>query len=144
MSVKLTKNKPKCGLCSSSKKALTKTSCCNHWICDDEGTYVIFLYARNSCYRNHDRYTLCSYHFHEKHKDVWQNCKICKASFDTPDYVSMGTNEYNFEVLKNPQKFSIPCVNCGFTADTLDAFSLQTSSGYYCTKEKCQKAGFTD
>ncbi len=51
---------------------------------------------------------------------------------------------YNFEVLKNPEKFSISCVNCGFTTDTLDAFALQTSKGYYCTKKKCQKTGFTN
>jgi hypothetical protein len=142
MPMKSTKNKPRCELCGSTKKPLTKTPCCDHWICDDEDTYVIFSYARNSCYRNHDRYTLCSFHFHENHKGAWQNCKKCKASFDAPNYVDMGTNEYNFEVLKNPEKVSVSCVNCGFTANTLDAFALQTSEGYYCTKKKCQEAGF--
>ena len=101
------KTKPKCGLCGSTKKSLTKTACCNNWICDDQDSYVIFSYARNSCYRNHDRYTLCSAHFHEGHTGKWQNCKKCKDSFDLPNYVDMGTNEHNFEVLENPEKVTI-------------------------------------
>lgn len=135
-------SKPKCGLCGSSKKSLTKIPCCNNWICDDEDSYIIFSYARNSCYRNHDRYTLCSYHFHEKHDGKWQQCKKCKGDFDLPNYVDMGTNEYNFEVLQNPEKLTVSCVNCDFTADTVSAFAVQTSNGYYCPKEKCQKAAF--
>jgi hypothetical protein len=42
--------KPRCGLCGKTKK-LTKTECCGEWICDDEDKYVLFSYARNSCYR---------------------------------------------------------------------------------------------
>ena len=136
------KTKPKCGLCGSTKKSLTKTACCNNWICDDQDSYVIFSYARNSCYRNHDRYTLCSTHFHEGHTGKWQNCKKCKDSFDLPNYVDMGTNEHNFEVLENPEKVTISCINCKFTADTVAAFAVQTSKGYYCPKEKCQEAAF--
>lgn len=49
----------RCGLCGK-KKNLTKTDCCGNWICDDEHKYVIFSYARNSCHRNHNRYTLCA------------------------------------------------------------------------------------
>lgn len=103
--------KEKCGLCGSSKKALTKTPCCDNWICDDVHTYQIFSYARNSCYRNHDRYTLCAYHHHEDHKGKWKDCKKCKNGLDLPDYVEMGTNEYNFEVLENPEKVTISCTN---------------------------------
>jgi|SRR3990167_4199941 len=139
---KKSSNKPKCGLCGSSKKKLTKTLCCNHWICDDEDSYVVFSYARNSCYRNHDRYTLCSYHFNEDHSGKWQNCQKCKEEFELPDYVHMGTNEYNFEILKNPEKVTIACAHCGFVANTVEAFVIQTLKGYYCPKEKCQKAAF--
>ncbi len=141
---KLIDTKPKCGLCGSTQKALTKTFCCDHWICNDEHTYAPFSYARDSCYRNHDRYTLCSYHYYEKHTGSWQDCEQCKSDFDLPDYVNMGTNEYNFEVLKNLEKVTIACVNCGFTADTIDAFPYQTSKGYYCPQKKCQEAAFKD
>lgn len=58
--------KRKCGLCGKSRN-LTKTDCCDNWICDDEHKYVIFSYARNSCHRNHSRYTLCAYHHTEDH-----------------------------------------------------------------------------
>ena len=93
-----------CGLCGKNKK-LIKTDCCNNWICNDEGKYVIFSYARNSCSRNHRRFTLCGYHAVEDHKGDWQTCKKCFNSFDTEDYVWYGTNEYNFEKLPNPPKF---------------------------------------
>jgi hypothetical protein len=55
---------PRCGLCRKTKH-LTRTDCCGNWICDDEHTYVLFSYARNSCHRNHSRYTLCAYHDNE-------------------------------------------------------------------------------
>jgi hypothetical protein len=62
-------SKPKCGLCGKTRK-LTKTECCGQWICDDEGKYVIFSYARNSCSRNHRRFTLCGYHYTEEHEGI--------------------------------------------------------------------------
>ena len=133
---------PACGLCASTKKALTKTPCCDNWICDDEQDYVIFSYARNSCFRNHRRYTLCSYHFNESHSKEWQDCKKCYKNFELPDYVEMGTNEHNFEVLENPEKVTITCVNCKMTANSVSDFAYQTSKGYYCSKKKCQEAAF--
>ncbi len=63
---KPTAEKPRCGLCGKTKK-LTKTECCGHWICDDEDQYALFSYERNSCHRNHRRYTLCGYHYDEGH-----------------------------------------------------------------------------
>ena len=103
---------PKCGLCGK-KTNLTKTECCDNWICDDSHKYVLFSYARNSCYRNHDRYTVCSFHFHEGHTGKWQDCKICCKSFETELYVGMATNEYNFEKLDNPPKYRpTKCSKC--------------------------------
>ena len=94
----------KCGLCGSRKKELTKTECCNHWICDDVHIYQLFSYERNSCYRNHVRYTLCGYHHNEGHAGRWQECKQCKDAVDLPSYVDYGTNEYNFEFLRKSRK----------------------------------------
>ena len=53
-------DQPRCGLCGSAERPLRRTECCSQWICDDEDQYVPFSFARNSCARNHDRYTLCS------------------------------------------------------------------------------------
>jgi hypothetical protein len=132
-----------CGLCGNTKKALTKTPCCNNWICDDEKSYTIFSFKRNSCYRNHSRYTICARHYHQCHFGPWQDCKECKKDSDSAEYIYFGTNEYNFEALKNPEKVIINCANCDFTADTIDAFSFQTSQGYYCEKQRCQKAALS-
>lgn len=92
--------KAKCGLCGTTEQPLTKTDCCDNWVCNYVHVYADFC-ARYSCYRNHDRLTLCAYHHHKSHEGLWQDCKQCKDSFDAPDYVEMGTNEYNFCVLKN-------------------------------------------
>jgi hypothetical protein len=103
---------PKCGLCGKTKK-LTKTDCCDQWICDDEDNYVLFSYARNSCSRNHRRYTLCGSHFMERHSGNWQTCQQCRESFETEMYVYYGTNEYNFEKLANPPSFKpTHCETC--------------------------------
>ncbi len=112
-SKKSTNLKPKCGLCGKSGK-LTKTECCDQWICDDEAQYVIFSYARNSCHRNHRRLTLCAYHFTEGHPGNWQECQNCRDSFDTETYADYGTNEYNFVRLKNPPSYEPKkCIGCG-------------------------------
>ena len=141
-SVQSTAKKEKCGLCGSSKKKLTKTPCCDNWICDGEDDYVVFSYARNSCYRNHDHYTICSHHHQKKHKGRWQDCMACKEECELPEYVEFGTNEYNFEALQNPDRVTVTCFNCGFTANSLEKFALQTSTGRYCVKEECIEAGW--
>lgn len=107
------KDVPHCGLCGKTKN-LTKTECCGNWICDDEHKYVMFSYARNSCSRNHRRYTLCGYHFNEGHPGDWKDCPKCRESFKTEMYVYYGTNEYNFELLPNPPAYEpTTCAACG-------------------------------
>jgi len=105
-----------CGLCGKSGKKLIKTECCGNWICDDEDNYVLFSYARNSCSRNHRRFTLCGYHYNEEHKGDWKTCKKCISSFShEPEmYAYYGTNEYNFTTLRNPPEFEPTyCGKCG-------------------------------
>lgn len=124
---------PKCGLCSKTKN-LIKTECCDNWICDDSHKYVMFSYARNSCYRNHDRYTICSYHHNEGHSGDWKTCKKCRDDFETEDYVDMATNEYNFEKLKNPPKYEpTKCIKCGSVIKLADGGYSMNGKGYTCT-----------
>ncbi|WP_425363556.1 hypothetical protein [Candidatus Tisiphia endosymbiont of Hybos culiciformis] len=136
--------KQKCQLCGSTTKPLTTTDCCNNLLCDDAHTYVVFSYAKNSCYRNHDRYTLCSSHYQDNHQGKWQDCKKCKADFNEVDYVEMATNRYNFktEALKGLARVTIICVNCQFKSDKMDDFAFRTSQGFYCSKKECQKVVF--
>ncbi len=104
--------RPRCGLCRKTKN-LTRTDCCGQWICDDEHKYVLFSYARNSCHRNHRRYTLCGHHYVEKHTGDWKTCPWCRNDFETELYVYYGTNEYNFKKLENPPKYEpTRCAKC--------------------------------
>jgi hypothetical protein len=123
---------PQCGLCGSTTN-LTKTPCCDNWICDDAGDYVLFSYAHNSCYRNHDRYTLCSHHFREEHEGHWKQCAECKQDIEPEMYVYYGTNEYNFEVLdKIPQYEPTRCVKCRRVIKLGTDGYVMKSDGYYC------------
>ncbi len=126
---------PRCGLCGSTTKPLTRTPCCGNWICDDEDQYVLFSYAHNSCYRNHDRYTLCSFHYNEGHKGRWQDCKKCRENFETEMYVWYGTNEYNFEKLENPPKFApTHCGDCGRVIHLGTDGFMYSGGKYYCAR----------
>ncbi len=125
----------RCGLCGSTDKPLKRTECCDHWVCDDEDQYVPFSFARNSCARNHDRYTLCSYHYHEGHTGKWQDCEQCRASFETEIYVYYGTNEYNFEKLLNPPAFEpTHCANCGKVISLGYDGYMQSGKDYFCQR----------
>jgi len=124
----------KCSLCGKSGK-LTKTECCDQWICDDEDQYVLFSYARNSCYRNHRRYTLCGYHYAEGHSGDWRTCPQCREGIETELYVYYGTNKYNFEKLENPPDYEpTRCSRCNTIINLgEDAYSMKGSK-YFCTK----------
>lgn len=128
-------DKPRCGLCGKTVK-LTETECCGNRICDDEHTYILFSYARNSCHRNHSRYTLCAYHHNEGHAGNWKDCEACRNSFETEMYVWYGTNDYNFGKLPNPPTFEpTTCSKCGIVIKLgTDGFT-QCGEGYWC--EKC-------
>lgn len=122
----------RCGLCGKTKN-LTKTECCGNWICDDEHEYVMFSYSRNSCSRNHTRYTLCGFHSNEGHEGNWQDCQECRDAFETEMYVYYGTNEYNFEVLQNPPDFEpTKCVGCGKVIKLATEGHSMDREGYWC------------
>jgi hypothetical protein len=125
---------PRCGLCGATSN-LIKTECCGQWICDDEDQYVLFSYARNSCHRNHSRYTLCAFHFNEGHPGRWQDCAKCREEIETEMYVYYGTNEYNFEVLDNPPQYEpTHCSSCGRVIVLADGGYSSSRDGYLCGK----------
>lgn len=122
----------KCGLCGTSGN-LTKTECCDAWICDDESEYVMFSYAHNSCHRNHSRYTLCASHYNEGHDGEWQTCEECRQGFETEMYVWYATNEYNFVKLENPPKYKpTKCAKCKRVIKLADGGYSMRDGGYYC------------
>ncbi|UCG55908.1 MAG: hypothetical protein JSU70_13675 [Phycisphaerales bacterium] len=134
-------DRARCGLCGKTGN-LTKTECCDQWICDDEDRYVLFSYARNSCYRNHSRYTLCGFHYAEGHSGDWQNCQRCGDSFETEMYVYYGTNEYNFETLREvPDYEPTKCSKCN-SVIVLGEGGYSTRGGeYFC--ERCADFDFS-
>ncbi len=132
--LKKRRNVAKCGLCGKTGK-LTKTECCDQWICDAEDQYVIFSYARNSCSRNHRRYTLCGYHYNEGHEGDWKTCQKCRDDIEPEMYVYNGTNEYNFEKLENPPDYEpTKCGKCGVVIVLSEGGYSVGRGGYRCGK----------
>lgn len=104
----------------------------------------MFSYARNSCSRNHRRYTLCASHHDEEHQGDWKDCETCRKSFETEMYVWYGTNEYNFEKLPNPPSYEpTKCVTCGVVIHlgTDDGYS-SLGDDYWC--EECTEKKHPD
>jgi hypothetical protein len=131
---------PRCGLCGKQKK-LVRTECCAQWICDDEDKYVLFSYARNSCHRNHRRYTLCGWHHDNHHPGSWLDCPRCRKDIEPEMYVFYGTNEYNFEKLKNPPAFEpTRCQTCGAIIKMCEGGFSLGAKGYQCVR--CTEKAF--
>lgn len=133
------RTKPRCGLCGKQGK-LTKTDCCGNWICDDHDKYVMFSYKRNSCARNHDRYTLCAYHYHEGHKGDWKLCQECRQNFHPEIYDWYGSNEYNFDKLDKLLPFTpICCGQCGsMIIQSHEGYAALPDGTYRC--ERCHRS----
>ncbi len=127
--------RPRCGLCGKNR-GLIQSECCGQWICDDEHKYVLFSYARNSCHRNHRRFTLCGHHHAEGHAGFWKDCPRCRDSFETEMYVWYGTNEYNFQKLDNPPPYEpTRCSQCGSVIVLSEDGYATQGSKYWC--ENC-------
>lgn len=130
----------RCFICGK-RTNLVKTECCGQWICDDEDNYVLFSYARNSCHRNHRRYTLCGSHHAEEHEGHWKTCSKCREDIKTEMYVWYGTNEYNFEKLENPPSFEpTHCDECGVIIRLGDDGYSEGPNGTFC--EACSAKRF--
>ncbi len=127
--------RPRCGLCGATGN-LTQTECCDQWICNDEDKYEMFSYARNSCHRNHRRFTLCAMHFDAGHDGRWQDCEKCRALVNkTEMYVYFGTNEYNFEKLENPPSYEpTTCCACGAVIPLAEGGYSISKGEYKCSK----------
>lgn len=127
------REKPRCGLCGKGGK-LYRTECCGNWICADEDKYVMFSYARNSCSRNHRRYTLCAYHRNESHPGDWKTCPRCISSFHTEIYDWYGSNEYNFDKLDELLPFTpIRCGVClSMIFQSRESYSSLPDGTYRC------------
>ena len=149
--IKKSNTEEKCGLCNKTSQevfkakgaTLSKTPCCDHWICNDEHTYQIGTYSLKSCMRNHMKYTICGAHYKEDHKGDWRKCKKCKQDNDRVFYDDQMTNKFNFEPVQGIKKKKIFCCTCGFGSfDLHDFVGCQVAcctKNYFCYKPACRK-----
>ncbi len=80
-----------CFICGDKKTSLVKTECCHRWVCCD--TSYVSIRGGGYCQFEHENYSICYFHYSNKHKGKWQDCKECQKSFDKYDY----ERELNFK-----------------------------------------------
>lgn len=133
------KNKS-CGLCGNRMPPFTLTTCCNRVVCDDQSDYQLMSYARNSCSRNHWRYSLCSFHHTEGHgSSDWKTCQECKSSFEEYEWFKMGSNPpeapacVNFpdDVLTSETRPALP--RCSQCQKEINFYANEAFSVGYCS-----------
>ena len=126
--------KKACGLCGKTGR-LFRTECCGNLICDDYDNYKLFSFSRNSCARNHDRYTVCGTHHAEEHEGDWKACSECREHYPKLEmFVWAATNEFNFTKLENPPSFEpTHCGECKRVIRLSDEGYSIKGRDYFCT-----------
>jgi hypothetical protein len=68
-----------CRFCGDDSAPLVKTPCCDQWICCD--TSYLSYRGGGYCQFEHENYSICHFHYNEKHQGRWQDCKECRGFF---------------------------------------------------------------
>ena len=84
-----------CRFCGEEFLPLVKTRCCDQWVCCD--TNFISIRGGGYCQFEHEHYSVCYFHYNERHQGSWKECKECREFFDEEQYNS----ELNFKLKIN-------------------------------------------
>lgn len=69
----------------------------------------------------------------EEHPGSWQECVACRNELQTEMYVYYGTNEYNFEKMKNPPEYEpTHCATCGAVINLGEDGYSERGDEYWC------------
>lgn len=84
----------RCRFCGDENAPLVKTPCCHQWICCD--TKFISFRGGRYCQYEHERFSLCHFHFSEGHQGSWQTCEDCRKSWTPEQYKEYAENPINY------------------------------------------------
>ena len=73
-----------CRFCGDDSAPLVKTPCCDQWICCD--TSYLSYRGGGYCQFEHENYSICHFHYNEKHHGRWQDCKECRRFFGEDEF----------------------------------------------------------
>lgn len=82
-----------CRFCGESDVPLVKTPCCQQWICCDIAW--VSIQGSGFCQVEHERFSLCYFHYIDRHSGVWQNCQKCRDSWTLQEYQAYAENPIN-------------------------------------------------
>ena len=81
-----------CQFCGDDSAPLVRTSCCEKWICCDT---AFFSNGGGYCQVQHETYSLCHFHYNEKHQGDWRECKECLTYFGKDEFERMAEDWTN-------------------------------------------------
>ena len=82
-----------CRFCGDDSAPLVKTPCCDQWICCD--TSYLSYRVGGRCQFEHENYSICHFHYNEKHHGRWQNCKECRRFFGEDEFKRLAEDRMN-------------------------------------------------
>lgn len=82
-----------CRFCGDETSPLIKTRCCEQWICCD--TSYLSFQGGGHCQDEHETYSLCHFHYNEKHQGHWQECEECRRYFGEKEFERMSEDWIN-------------------------------------------------
>jgi hypothetical protein len=78
-----------CSSCGEEGLPMVKTRCCDKWICCD--TAFLSFRGGGFCNFEHEKYSMCYFHYNEGHLGERKDCEECKDFFG--DEFKAETNE---------------------------------------------------
>ena len=82
-----------CRFCGDDSAPLVKTPCCDQWICCD--TSYLSYRGGGYCQFEHENYSICHFHYNEKHHGRWQDCKECRRFFGEDEFKRLAEDRMN-------------------------------------------------
>jgi len=82
-----------CRFCGDDSAPLVKTPCCDQWICCD--TSYLSYRGGGRCQFEHENYSICHFHYNEKHHGRWQDCKECRRFFGEDEFKRLAEDRMN-------------------------------------------------
>lgn len=81
-----------CRFCGDDRSPLVKTRCCGQWICCDT---AFISNGGGYCQHEHEAYSICHFHYNEKHQGEWQACKECRDFFGKDEFKRLSEDRMN-------------------------------------------------
>ena len=82
-----------CHFCGDDTVPLVMTPCCGQLICCD--TSYLSYRGGGYCQFEHENYSICHFHYNEKHPGQWNDCDECRRFFGEKEFEQLAEDPMN-------------------------------------------------